>query len=67
VTNGPDVGSIVRVVEDRRGNRRVKDNAALPFAIVFGVIGGALLYVGLSGKVPEFMYWPPTAPTFDTN
>ncbi len=54
-----EVGRLVRVCEYVDGSRKVKQGKVWPVALAFSVIGAGLLYMGIKGKVPEFMYWPP--------
>jgi hypothetical protein len=51
---------VVRFTETRQGVRKVKkDQHLFSSAIILVLLGSGLLYLGVAGKVPEFMYWPP--------
>ena len=63
-TDKHEVGDVVRILENKRGQRRPKQGGLWVIALVFGVLATALLVVGLGGFIPEWAYWPPTTQVF---
>ncbi len=56
-----DVGDVVHIVENKKGQRRIKHSGTWIVAVFCGVLATALLVIGIGGHVPDWMYWPPHA------
>jgi hypothetical protein len=56
-----NVGDVVRIVENKKGQRRLKHGGSWVVALACGVFAAGLLWAGIGGHVPEWAYWPPSA------
>ena len=58
---GSEKDDVVVFEESKKGGpRRIRERKSLiPMAAVFLSLGAGFLYMGFSGDIPSFYYWPP--------